>query len=168
VTALDISKRRLERVVENLTRTGLNAEIIAADALEWQPDAPFDAVLLDAPCSATGTLRRHPDLGWRRGGIDLNALTGLQARLMDRAAAWVAPGGTLVFCTCSLIKAEGEDQAQAFLQRHPGFARLPVKPSEAGIPGAFLNPQGDLRTRSDFWPDLGGVDGFFAARLRNG
>jgi 16S rRNA (cytosine967-C5)-methyltransferase len=166
VTALDVSKRRMERLAENLARTGLTAETVMADALTWQPEAAYDAVLLDAPCSATGTLRRHPDLSWRRGGIDLAALTGLQSRLLDRAAEWVVPGGFLVFCTCSLVKAEGEDQAQDFLKRHPGFARLPVAKGEAGITGAFLNQQGDLRTRPDYWPDLGGLDGFFAARFR--
>jgi 16S rRNA (cytosine967-C5)-methyltransferase len=166
VTALDVSKRRMERLAENLARTGLTAETVVADALTWQPEAAYDAVLLDAPCSATGTLRRHPDLSWRRGGIDLAALTGLQSKLLDRAAEWVVPGGFLVFCTCSLVKAEGEDQAQAFLRRHPGFARLPVANGEAGIAGAFLNQQGDLRTRPDYWPDLGGLDGFFAARFR--
>jgi 16S rRNA (cytosine967-C5)-methyltransferase len=172
VTALDMSERRMERLAGNLSRTGLAAELVVADALAWTPEAPFDAVLLDAPCSATGTIRRHPDLPHRapgrKGGIDLAALTGLQARLLDRAAGWVAPGGVLVFCTCSLIRSEGEGQAAAFLKRHADFARLPVAPGEAGIPPAFLTPEGDLRTRPDFWPDLGGLDGFFAARFRRG
>jgi len=166
VTALDLSEARMERLAQNLARTGLAAETVVADALDWAPDAPFDAVLLDAPCSATGTIRRHPDLPWRRGGPDVKGLAALQAQLLDRAADWVAPGGALVFCTCSLLKAEGEDQARGFLARHLGFARLPVAPGEAGIPAGFLNPEGDLRTRPDLWPDRGGLDGFFAARFR--
>jgi 16S rRNA (cytosine967-C5)-methyltransferase len=170
VTALDISARRLERAVENLARTGLTAEIVVADALDWAPEQPFDAILLDAPCSSTGTIRRHPDLPRRLNGgqgvIDLAALTGLQARLLDRAAAWLAPGGVLVFCTCSLFKAEGEDQARGFLERNSNFERSPIDAVEAAIPSEFVTPKGDLRTRSDFWAALGGIDGFFAARFR--
>lgn len=165
VTALDLSKRRMERVAQNLARTGLEAECVVADALKWAPDQGFDAILLDAPCSATGTIRRHPDLPRRQDGVDLKPLTGLQSQLLDRAAAWLAPGGILVFCTCSLLTAEGEDQARRFLKRHAGLARLPVQAGEAGIPQEFLTVEGDLRTRPDFWPERGGVDGFFAARF---
>ncbi|HSF96224.1 MAG TPA: transcription antitermination factor NusB [Thermohalobaculum sp.] len=166
VTALDRSPKRLERLAENLARTGLSAVTLAADALEWNPEAPFDVILLDAPCSATGTIRRHPDLPHRQGEIDIEALTALQTRLLDRAAGWLVPGGILVFCTCSLFKAEGEDQAAAFLERHPEFSRLPLAPGEAEIPAKFVTPEGDLRTRPDFWPELGGLDGFFAARFQ--
>jgi 16S rRNA (cytosine967-C5)-methyltransferase len=174
VTALDISTRRIGRVAENLARTGLTAEIVVADALGWTPEQPFDAILLDAPCSSTGTIRRHPDLARRFGGgsgggqdgIDLAALTGLQGRLLDRAAGWLAPGGVLVFCTCSLFRAEGEDQAHAFLERNGGFERLPIAAGEASIPPEFVAPEGDLRTRPDFWAERGGIDGFFAARFR--
>ena len=166
VTALDLSEARMGRLAENLARTGLTAECITADALDWTPQRPFDAVLLDAPCSATGTIRRHPDMPWRRGGPDVKGLAELQSRLFDRAAEWVAPGGTLVFCTCSLLKAEGEDQARGLAVRHPDFAPLPLTPGEAGIPPRFLTPGGELRTRPDFWPEHGGLDGFFAARLR--
>ena len=165
VTALDISARRMARLGENLARTGLAAECLVADALEWVPEAPFDAILLDAPCSASGTIRRHPDLPRRKSGSDLKALTGLQERLLDRAAGWLAPGGVLVFCTCSLDRAEGEDQARRFLERSPGFERLAIAPGEAGIPAEFLTPSGDLRTRPDFWAGRGGIDGFFAARF---
>ena len=125
----------------------------------------FDVILLDAPCSATGTIRRHPDLPRRPGGADLKALTGLQGRLLDRAAGWLAPGGVLVFCTCSLNRAEGEDQARRFLKRSQGFERLAIEPGEAGIAAEFLTPEGDLRTRPDFWAESGGIDGFFAARF---
>jgi len=166
VTALDISARRIERVTENLTRTGLTAEIVVADALGWTPPMLFDAILLDAPCSSTGTIRRHPDLPRRQGGIDLAALTTLQARLLDRTAKWLVPGGVLVFCTCSLFKAEGEDQAHGFLERNTDFERAPIDPVEAGIPAEFITSEGDLRTRPDFWAELGGIDGFFAARFR--
>ncbi|MHA1529425.1 MAG: RsmB/NOP family class I SAM-dependent RNA methyltransferase [Alphaproteobacteria bacterium] len=180
VTALDISAGRMARLGENLARTGLAAECVVADALEWAPDLavaePFDAILLDAPCSASGTIRRHPDLphrqargrNSRQNASDLKALTSLQARLLDRAAGWLAPGGVLVFCTCSLVKAEGEDQARRFLDRAQGFERLPAEPGEAGIPADFLTPSGDLRTRPDFWGERGGIDGFFAARFRRG
>jgi 16S rRNA (cytosine967-C5)-methyltransferase len=163
----------MQRVAENLTRTGLaekpGVECVVADALEWAPEEAFDAILLDAPCSATGTIRRHPDLphrlnrGW--GATDLKALTRLQQRLLDRAAGWLAPGGVLVFCTCSLIKAEGEGQARGFLERMDGFERLPIAAGEAGIPAEFLTAEGDLRTRPDFWAERGGIDGFFAARF---
>jgi 16S rRNA (cytosine967-C5)-methyltransferase len=163
VTALDISARRIERVAENLARTGLTAEIVVADALGWAPEQPFDAILLDAPCSSVGTIRRHPDLSWRQTGIDLAVLTALQRRLLDRAAGWLAPGGVLVFCTCSLLRAEGEEQAHGFLDRNAGFERLPIG---AGIPSEFVTAEGDLRTRPDFWAERGGVDGFFAARFR--
>jgi len=166
VTALDISARRMKRVTQNLTRTGLMAETVVADALNWSPETPFDAILLDAPCSATGTIRRHPDLIRRRGGINLDALTRLQGQLLDRAAGWLAPGGVLVYCTCSLFEAEGEEQARAFLKRAKGFERVPIEPGEAGIPAEFLTVQGDLRIRPDFWSHHGGIDGFFAARFR--
>jgi len=170
VTALDLLDHRMARLTENLARTGLAAETAVADALHWSPAQPFDAVLIDAPCSATGTIRRHPDLPHRFGarGIDLAPLTALQAHLLDRAAGWVAPGGLLVFCTCSLLRAEGEDQAQAFLARTSGFDRVPVQAGEAGVPPEFLTPEGDLRTRPDHWPARGGLDGFFAARFRRG
>ncbi len=163
VTALDRSERRMKRLSQNLDRTKLTATCVTADALSWEPEAPFDAILLDAPCSATGTIRRHPDLMRRRGGLDLAPLTDLQARLLDRAAEWLAPAGILVFCTCSLLRAEGEDQAQAFLDRHTSFARVPIAPEEN--PGELLNDEGDLRTLPDNWTELGGLDGFFATRF---
>ncbi|MDH3666709.1 MAG: methyltransferase domain-containing protein [Paracoccaceae bacterium] len=163
VTALDRSDRRMKRLSQNLARTKLTAACVTADALTWAPEAPFDAILLDAPCSATGTIRRHPDLMRRRDRLDLAPLTDLQARMLNAAAKWLAPGGVLVFCTCSLLRAEGEDQADAFLDRHPAFARMAV--GEEEIPSAFVTSDGDLRTRPDYWPDLGGLDGFFAARF---
>ena len=163
VTALDISAPRIERLRENLRRTGLAAETVIADAFEWEPEAPFDAVLLDAPCTATGTIRRHPDLPHRTDGSALPALTALQSRLLDRAWTWLAPGGVLVFCTCSLLPAEGEAQADAFLARTAAAALSPITSDEA-IPAEFVSA-GRLRTRPDMWAGLGGLDGFFAARF---
>lgn len=164
VTALDISGPRLARLRANLARTGLSATIVTADALHWQPEALFDAVLLDAPCSATGTLRRHPDLPFVKDGSELAGLTALQAQLIDRALGFVRPGGRLVFCTCSLLPEEGEAQLDAALARHPGLVVEP--PDVAGIDPGWITPQGGLRLRPDYWADLGGMDGFFIARLR--
>ncbi|MDQ7260784.1 methyltransferase domain-containing protein [Paracoccus sp. PS-1] len=164
VTALDISEPRLARVAENLSRCRLSARLVAADALDWRPDQPLDAVLLDAPCSATGTIRRHPELPRIRDGAGLAELTGLQARLIDHALTLLKPGGRLVYATCSLLPAEGEDQLAAALARHPG---LTVEaPQAAGIEPGWITPQGGLRLRPDLWPERGGMDGFFIARLR--
>ncbi|MEM7212269.1 MAG: methyltransferase domain-containing protein, partial [Pseudomonadota bacterium] len=146
VTALDISDRRMERVSENLERTGMDAELVTADALEWQSEAPFDAILLDAPCSATGTIRRHPDLPHRGDRIDLDALHTLQQRLLVRAANWVRPGGTLVYCTCSLFKSEGEAQIDAFLSSTPEFTLDPLTEQD-DIPPELVAAPGYLRTR---------------------
>ncbi len=162
VTALDISEARLARLRENLARTGLAAEIVEADALAWTPPAPFDAILLDAPCSATGTIRRHPDLPRRFEPKSLAELTALQSALLARAWEWLAPGGVLVYATCSLLKAEGEAQAAAFAKA--GAERLPLGP-EDGPAAAFAAAAGDLRTAPDLWPEAGGLDGFFAARF---
>lgn len=160
VTALDVSKGRLERVRENLTRTGLKADIVKADALKWEPNQSFDAVLLDAPCSATGTLRRHPDLVFARDGSGVGELVELQSKLLDKAAEWVRRGGRLVFSTCSLLPEEGEAQIDAFLERNQSFALTQI---DADDP-SWSVPQG-LRLRPDQWAELGGIDGFFVARL---
>jgi 16S rRNA (cytosine967-C5)-methyltransferase len=164
VTALDISETRMTRLRANLTRTGLMAELVVADALAWEPAGAFDAILLDAPCSATGTIRRHPDLPFIKDGSDLAALVALQARLLDRALGWLKPGGRLVFATCSLLPEEGEAQLAGALARHPGLvveqAQLP------GVPAAWWTAEGGLRLRPDNWADRGGMDGFFMARLR--
>ncbi|MFC3569588.1 RsmB/NOP family class I SAM-dependent RNA methyltransferase [Paracoccus simplex] len=164
VTALDISQPRLARVAENLSRCRLSARLVAADALDWRPDQPLDAVLLDAPCSATGTIRRHPELPRIRDGAGLTELTGLQARLLDHALTLLKPGGRLVYATCSLLPAEGEEQLAAALARHPD---LTVEPPQApGIEPGWITAQGGLRLRPDLWPERGGMDGFFIARLR--
>ncbi len=163
VTAVDVSDARLARLRENLARTGLSADVVVADALAWMPAAPADAVLLDAPCSATGTIRRHPDLPFVKDGSDLPALLALQTALIDRALAMLRPGGRLVFATCSLLPEEGERQIEAALARHPG---LVVEAAQAeGIDPGWRTPHG-LRLRPDHWADRGGIDGFFIARLR--
>ncbi|WP_068304096.1 RsmB/NOP family class I SAM-dependent RNA methyltransferase [Pararhodobacter sp. CCB-MM2] len=158
VTALDLSEGRLKRLRENLTRTGLTAEIVCADALDWSPAEKVDAVLLDAPCSATGTIRRHPDLPFVRKPADVEALTKLQAQLIDRALTFLKPGGRLVYCTCSLLPDEGESQIEAALARHPGLtARTPA------LPLGRATPEGGWRTRPD--DHEGGIDGFYMALL---
>lgn len=164
VTALDISAPRMERLQANLKRCSLSAQCIVADALAWTPQAPFDAVLLDAPCSATGTIRRHPDLPFVRDPAGLKPVLALQAALIDRALSFLRPGGRLVYATCSLLPDEGEGQMAAALARHPDLTLAPTD-----LPGsdpAWASPAGGLRTRPDFWPDLGGLDGFFVARLQ--
>lgn len=166
VTALDISAPRMERLRENLNRTRLQAKLVVADALHWQPEQLFDAVLLDAPCSATGTIRRHPELPFLKDGSELAELTALQAALLDRALMFLKPGGRLVFCTCSLLPEEGEAQLSAALARHPGLTVQ--RPELPGVDPAWITPEGGLRLRPDYWAEIGGMDGFFMASLRRG
>lgn len=161
VTALDISEKRLELLRENLARTGLSAEIIAADALEWTPSAPFDAVLLDAPCSATGTSRRHPDVLHRIYPRHIEEMAELQSMLLARAQGWLAPGGTLVFATCSLESEEGEAQAEGV-----PLAAAPITAEELPAGLAPMADTGWLRTHPGLLTDEGGLDGFFIARWR--
>jgi 16S rRNA (cytosine967-C5)-methyltransferase len=168
VTALDINDKRLARVEENLARTEITARIVCADALDWTPDAPFDAILLDAPCSATGTVRRHPDLPHLKEAFDLKELTTLQDAMLDRAWTWLAPGGRLVFATCSLLPEEGEARVAAFLARTPDAARDPVDAHALGAAPEWVNGDGELRLRPDFLAEKGGMDGFFAASLVRG
>jgi 16S rRNA (cytosine967-C5)-methyltransferase len=168
VTAVDRSPARLARVGDNLARLGLAAEMVAADALEWQAE-PFDAVLVDAPCSSTGTIRRHPDIPWLKREADIAVMASLQARLLDRAVALTRPGGTLVYCTCSLEPEECEMQVAALLARAPGLVRRPLVAAEVCGDAGFVTAAGDLRTLPCHWPDsdprMAGLDGFYAARL---
>ena len=164
VTAVDRSGARLKRVAENLARTGLSAEVVEADAAAWDDPRTFDAVLLDAPCSATGTFRRHPDVLWVAGPKDVASLAAVQARLLDSAARRVKPGGRLVYCVCSLEPEEGEAQTAAFLARHADFPLDPIAPGEGGAPEASLGPDGTLRILPHHRP--GGADGFYIARFR--
>lgn len=160
VTAVDISGPRLDRLRQNLARTGLRAEVVAADLLHWAPPAPVPAVLLDAPCTASGTIRRHPDLVQVRRPADLAALVALQSALIDRAVGFLAPGGVMAVCTCSLLPAEGEDMIAAALSRHPRLRPLPPD-----LP--LGRPAGPgWRTRPDDLAGLGGLDGFYLSVLR--
>jgi len=165
VTALDISAKRLKLLEENLKRTGLEAEVIAADAFKWEPPtengAKFDAILIDAPCTATGTARRHPDVLHRIGPRQIEQMAEVQARLIERASGWLTPGGMLVYAVCSLESDEGEDQAEKVW--------LPREPISAEELPAGLSPtaHGTLRTDPGMLPEHGGLDGFFIARWRN-
>jgi len=165
VTAVDVSESRLARLHENLERTGLAAKVVAADLLQWGPDAPADAVLLDAPCSATGIFRRHPDVLHRVRPSLIAEMAALQSRLLARAAAWVTPGGILVFSTCSLEPQEGEAQLARFLAEHPEFAIAPISLDE--LPeGVAPREDGTLRLLPGTLAKQGGLDGFFIARFR--
>ncbi|MEI4473472.1 RsmB/NOP family class I SAM-dependent RNA methyltransferase [Frigidibacter sp. MR17.24] len=171
VTAVDLSAARLVRLRENLARTGLSATVVEADALDWRPGAPLDAVLLDAPCSATGTIRRHPDLPHAKGGEGIRPLAALQAEMLDHAATLLAPGGRLVFCTCSLLPEEGEAQLAALLDRRTDLAEDPEALDRAGLGQAGVAAQwrsgaAALRIRPDFLAGEGGIDGFYMACLR--
>ncbi|SIS84844.1 16S rRNA (cytosine967-C5)-methyltransferase [Roseivivax lentus] len=162
VTALDLSAARLARVQENLDRTKLEARLVQGDALLHE-GGPYDVVLLDAPCSATGTIRRHPDLPHARTGEGISELIELQARMLDHALTLLAPGGRLMFCTCSLIPDEGEVQIDEALARHPGLSVIPLE--APWIDAAWRSSKGGLRLRPDFWAERGGMDGFYMACL---
>lgn len=167
VTAVDQSARRLKRLEANLARTALTAVVVAADALDYAPAAPFDAVLLDAPCTATGTLRRRPDVAWSKTEADIAALAALQARLIAAAARHVAPGGRLVYCICSLEPEEGPGAVDAALAAGAPLTRDAIAPEEiAGLPPEAFLPEGALRTLPCFWREPGGMDGFYIARFR--
>lgn len=163
VTALDISAGRMSRVQENLGRTNLVADLMVTDALKWEPEQRFDAILVDAPCSATGTLRRHPDLPFIKDGSEIEGLVALQAEILDRALGWLKPGGRLVFCTCSLLPAEGEDQLTAALARHPDLSV--ERPTMDFVAPEWITADGGLRLRPDYWADKGGMDGFFMVKF---
>jgi 16S rRNA (cytosine967-C5)-methyltransferase len=165
VTALDRSTRRLKRLESNLMRLGLTAELVSADATEWVSDQQFDAVLLDPPCSATGTIRRHPDILYSKTMSDLAKLTILQEKLLVNVSKFVKPGGQLIFCTCSLQAEEGEMQIGKFLKTNTDFRRKLIKDDEVGGENVFINKDGDLRTLPFHLREIGGVDGFFASRL---
>lgn len=164
VTALDLSEARLKRVQENLDRTGLTATLVAGDALEHE--GQYDAILLDAPCSATGTIRRHPDLPHAHEGERISELIGLQEAMLDHALRLLKPGGRLVYATCSLIPDEGECQVDEALARHPDLQVIP--PEAPWIEDRWRSEEGGLRLRPDYWAPRGGMDGFFMAVLTRG
>jgi 16S rRNA (cytosine967-C5)-methyltransferase len=168
VTAVDRAPARLQRLRDNLARLALQAEIVAADIEQWSAE-PFDSVLLDAPCSSTGTIRRHPDVPWLKSTGDIAKLSALQRRLLDRAVALTKPGGTLVYCTCSLEPEENEHVIAALLARAPNVRRAPIAAAEVFGRTEFITRDGDLRTLPCHYPDtdsrVAGIDGFYAARL---
>jgi len=169
VTAVEQSAERMARLRGNLARLKLEAETVVADAAAWQPGRMFDAVLADAPCTATGTIRRHPDILYLKRPEDIAALASKQAAILASAARLVKPGGQLLYCTCSLEPEEGPDQIAAFLARNPGYSRRPIDPQDIGSETGLLTRCGDLRTFPqhfrDFPPGLRGMDGFYAALL---
>ncbi len=164
VTALDLSESRLPRIAANLARTGLTAEVMQADALTFDQGG-WDAILLDAPCSATGTMRRHADLPYAKDGSEFGVLIDQQAAMIDHALTLLRPGGRLVFCTCSLLPDEGEVQVDEALARHPGLTVNHAALDLPGIDPAWVTEEGGLRLRPDFWAERGGMDGFYVASL---
>lgn len=171
VTAVDTSRNRLRRLESNLQRLRMDAKIVEADITEWKPEAKFDAILIDAPCSSTGTVRRHPDIVWTKGTADIEKLAIVQRRLLDAAIEMLRPGGRIVFSNCSLDPLEGENLIAALLEeRGDTVTSDPLLPGEFVWADAFLTPQGWLRTTPadlDLGnPAISGMDGFFAARLK--
>ncbi|MEY8882228.1 RsmB/NOP family class I SAM-dependent RNA methyltransferase [Donghicola sp. XS_ASV15] len=164
VTALDISADRLKRVHENLERCGLKANVVQGDALEHE--GQYDAILLDAPCSATGTIRRHPDLPYAKDGSGFFSLIELQEVMLDRALTLLKPGGRLVYCTCSLLPDEGEVQIEELLARNPNVQVDTAAMDLPWVEDAWRSPEGGLRLRPDYWVDKGGMDGFYVVSLR--
>lgn len=164
VTALDLSPERMHRVMENTRRMGFRPVMEVANAMHWTPDGQFDAILLDAPCSATGTIRRHPDLPYVRPSLDLKPLLSLQQNILQRCAGWLKPGGQLVYATCSLIPAEGERQIARALENDT-LVEAEVDAQALGLDPAWQDSSGSIRLRPDYWPELGGMDGFYMARL---
>jgi 16S rRNA (cytosine967-C5)-methyltransferase len=168
VVALDRSAERLKLLAVNLQRARLHADVAVGDATTFAA-RPFDAILVDAPCSGTGTIRRNPEIPWIKKPGDLDALVALQSRMLDRAAALLRPGGRMVYCTCSLEPEEGEAQIAAFLRRQPELRREPIEAAADALPAELVTAEGDLRTLPCHWPAdeprLAGLDGFYAARL---
>ena len=163
VTALDVSESRMERVRENLARTGLRAKVIVGDALEHEDR--YDAILLDAPCSATGTIRRHPDLPFAKDGSEFGGLIELQTRMLAHAWGLLKPGGRLVYCTCSLLPDEGEVQIEEALDMYSDMSADRDALNVPGVETDWVTEEGGLRLRPDYWPDRGGMDGFYIACL---
>lgn len=165
VTAMDLSKHRLVRVHDNLTRTGMVAKVVTADVLTWKPGVEYDAILLDAPCTATGTIRRHPDLPHLKDKAAIESLVILQKQMLEQAFQWLKPGGQMIYSTCSLLKCEGEEQIAEFLAQNKQAAIEPIDADALGVPRDWLTSEGCLRTLPSYWPEKGGMDGFFIAKL---
>ncbi|SJZ36277.1 16S rRNA (cytosine967-C5)-methyltransferase [Enhydrobacter aerosaccus] len=166
VTAVDISARRMARLGDNLMRAGLKAELVTADATKWLPTEKFDAILLDAPCSGTGTLRRHPDIAWLKDEYDVDRLAVTQDRLLLHALDLLKPGGTLVYAVCSLQEDEGPARIEALLARDRRVERVLIAADELPGLAEAITPKGDVRTLPSMWTERGGIDGFYIARLR--
>lgn len=166
VFAVDRSAHRLERLRENFSRLKLEAEVIRANGSTWKPGTPVDGVLVDAPCLATGTIRRHPDIAWLKGVDDLKGITPVQDALLANAAAMLRPGGLLVYCVCSLEPEEGEARIERLLGTDKSLARAPIEAREIGGLGEAITPAGDVRTLPSQLGEQGGLDGFFIARLQ--
>lgn len=169
VTAVDMSTERLRMVTQNMERLGLTAETVSTDAATFTPAAPVDAILLDAPCSSTGTIRRHPDIAWLKSQADVLAAAKTQSRLLRASVSMLAPGGTLVYAVCSLQPEEGLAQIEALLAETPNIVRAPIANSELpgldGLQPSAFTDQGDIRTLPSQFADAGGIDGFYIARL---
>jgi len=166
VIAIDRSKQRLARLSENMIRLNLTATTVAADARSWQPNAPVDYVLLDAPCLSTGTVRRHPDIPWLKSAGELPGITPAQDALLANAATMLTPGGLLIYCVCSLEPEEGPQRIKAFLEQHSNFARTSISADEIDGLSDAITPEGDVRTLPSMLARQGGIDGFFIARLQ--
>lgn len=166
VTSVDRSAERMKRLKENMKRLRLSAETVIADATEWRPEQQFDAVLVDAPCTATGTLRRHPDIALTKTGRDVATMAALQKSILENAIRAVRPGGRLVFCTCSLQPEEGPDLVTAFLDRHHNVTISPISPDDVCGMADVVTPEGYLRTLPHQGGEWGGWDGFFAGRFQ--
>jgi 16S rRNA (cytosine967-C5)-methyltransferase len=166
VTAVDRSPKRVGRLKDNLLRLALKAEVVVADVAHWRPSVPFDRILLDVPCSATGTIRRHPDIPWLKTPAEVAELAKVQGRLLAAASEMLAPGGILVYCACSLQREEGTEIVDSLIGGGRPFERLPIQPSELYGLAQFLTSAGDMRTLPCHMADVGGLDGFYAARVR--
>jgi len=166
VTAVDRAPKRLVTLSKNLKRTELKAQLTQGDGKTWRPKEPVPFVLLDAPCSATGTLRRHPDVARLKKPEEITSVAEVQSALLDNAAEMLSSGGILVYCVCSLQPEEGAAQIEAFLTRNKSFTRQPISTTEVGDMDELVTPDGDLRTLPCHLGDKGGMDGFFAARLK--
>jgi 16S rRNA (cytosine967-C5)-methyltransferase len=172
VTAVDRSPARMARLRDNLARLALEAEVVVTDAADWQggnSSGGLDGILIDAPCTSTGTIRRHPDVAWLRQETDIGALAALQKRLLQKAVTLLRPGGILVYCTCSLEPEEGEHAISSLLGTESTMRRAPIDAGEVAGLTEILTTEGDLRTLPCHLPHddprLGGLDGFYAARL---
>jgi 16S rRNA (cytosine967-C5)-methyltransferase len=165
VTAVDRSTRRLDRLVANLRRLDMPVEAVGADALTWRPPHPVEAVLLDAPCSTTGAIRRHPDVPHLKLPDDVARLAAVQENLLRAAVDMLRPGGTLVYCTCSLEPEEGLERIESLLYAGLPVERREIGPDEVGDNPEWITPEGDLRTLPCHFGQYDGIDGFYCARL---